>query len=169
MVKFSMDDIDSVVSSGKAVMAAEDGIVIAAVQDAVRTGRTATFYLTRAQYKAVNSWYWTPQRIRAWGLEQVSEEEKARIQSELGIEHSDVDYSNRIKCQCGQVYGAFEFIQQGLNEHGGREAIQSVFNMKDTYVMRVNPRQEAICPNCKQILAESHSYRCRSYGCSRVE
>lgn len=166
---FSLDDLDSVVRSGKAVMAAEDGIVIAAVQDAVRAGRTATFYLTRAQFIAVNSWYWTPRRIRDSGLEPVSDEEATRIQSELGIEQADIFYSNRIKCQCGHVYGAFEFMQQGIKEHHGLEAVQSVFNLKDTYVMRVNPHQETICPNCKRVLREAHYYICRNYGCCRAE
>ncbi|MCI0767543.1 hypothetical protein [Bacillus sp. TL12] len=149
-------------------MAAEDGIIIAAVRDAVREGRTATFYLTRDQFKAVDSLYWTPKRIKDWGLEPVSDAEKTRIQSELGIEQANIFYSNRIKCQCGHVYGAFEFMQQGINEHG-REAVESVFNLKDTYVMRVNPHQEAICPNCKRREPTAHAYVCEVYGCNRAE
>ncbi|MCI0767542.1 hypothetical protein [Bacillus sp. TL12] len=168
MNRFSLDDLESVVRGGKAVIAAADSIVIAAVQDAVRKGRTATFYLTRDQFTAVRQWYWTPKRFREYGLEPVSDEEKARIQSELGIKEDDIFYSNRIKCQCGHVYGAFEFMQQGINEHG-REAVESVFNLKDTYVMRVNSHQEAICPNCKNFLRESHYYDMRRYGCARVE
>ncbi|KPV61083.1 hypothetical protein QJ48_01770 [Paenibacillus sp. A3] len=166
MYKFSLADIESVVSSGKAVMVAEDGIVVAAVQEAVMAGRTATFYLTRAQFTAVNSWYWTPRMIRDTGLEPVSYEEKARIQSDLGIEETRLAYSNRIECQCGRMYGAYEFMQQGISEHG-REAVQSIFNLKDVAVIRVNPRQEANCPECGQILRAPHYYCYWSYGCCR--
>ncbi|MCR8965154.1 hypothetical protein O0550_18435 [Brevibacillus halotolerans] len=101
-MKFSIDDIESVVSSGKAVMAAENGIIIAAVQNAVREGRTATFYLTHAQYKAVNSWYWTPRRIRDSGLEQVSEEEKARIQSELRMSNLTLTTPTMLSASVGR-------------------------------------------------------------------
>ncbi|GKS09734.1 hypothetical protein YDYSY3_07340 [Paenibacillus chitinolyticus] len=166
MYKFSLDDIESVVSGGKAVMVAEDGIVVAAVQEAIMSGRTATFYLTRTQFTAVNSWYWTPQMIKGTGLDPVSAEEKDRIQSELGIEETRLSYSNRIQCQCGRMYGAFEFMQQGMKEHG-REAVQSIFKLKEVTVLRVNPRQEAVCPDCGTILRAPHYYCYWSYGCCR--
>ncbi|MFC9774485.1 hypothetical protein [Paenibacillus chitinolyticus] len=166
MYKFSLDDIESVVSGGKAVMVAEDGIVVAAVQEAIMSGRSATFYLTRAQFTAVNSWYWTPQMIKGTGLEPVSAEEKDRIQSELGIEETKLSYSNRIQCQCGRMYGAFEFMQQGMKEHG-REAVQSIFKLKEVTVLRVNPRQEAVCPDCETILRAPHYYCYWRYGCCR--
>ncbi|MDB1088118.1 hypothetical protein PJ985_11140 [Streptomyces sp. ACA25] len=166
MDKSSLLAIESVVGGGRAVMVGEDAVVVAAVQDAVKSGRTATFYLTRRQFTAVNTWYWTPQVIRSVGLEPVSYEEKARVRAELGIEDTKLSYSNRIECQCGQVYGAFEFLQQGIREHG-RETVQAVFNLEDSPVLRVNPRQEAVCPECLQILRAPHYYCYWGYGCCR--
>lgn len=166
MDKSSLSVIESAISDGRVVMAAENGIIVAAIQEAVMAGRTATFYLTRAQFEAVNSWYWTPQMIRSTGIESVSSEEKERIRSELGVEETRLSYSNRIECQCGRVYGAFEFMQQGIREHG-LEAVQSVFDLKDAAIIRVNPRQQAICPECKMAILAPHYYCYWSYGCCR--
>jgi hypothetical protein len=158
--------IESIVRGGKAVMMAEDGVIVAAVQDAVLKGRSATFYLSRAQFTAVNKWYWTPQMISGTGLLPVPLEERNRIRSELGIEETGLAYSNRIACVCGRTYGSFEFMQQGLREHG-LEAVQAIFSMKDAAVIRVNPNQETICPDCKLTLLAPHYYCYWSYGCCR--
>lgn len=166
MHNFSLNNIESMVSKGKTLMVAEDGIIIAAVQDALKNGRTATFYLTHSQFTAIRSWYWTPQMIKDTGLESVSYEEREQIQSKLGFSGIKHAYSNRIKCQCGQIYGSFEFMQQGIEEHG-LEAVKSIFGLKDIAVLRVNPRQEAICSNCKELLRCPHYYDYSNYGCCR--
>lgn len=60
MDRASLDTVESVVRDGKVVISADDSTVVAMVQDAVMSGRAVTFYLSRAQFTAVNAWYWTP-------------------------------------------------------------------------------------------------------------
>jgi hypothetical protein len=167
MDKSSLASIEAVVSSRMAVISADDSSVVAAVQETLRKGRSATFYVTHAQAAAVNSWYWTPKRIRETELEAVPKEEKARIEAELGVKETGALYSNRIACECGRVYGAFEFVEQGIREHG-REAVGAVLELKDTSVIRVNPVQVAMCPDCNQKLLRGHYY-CwvNGYGCCK--
>ncbi|MFG2296033.1 hypothetical protein [Streptomyces sp. NPDC048603] len=168
MEKSSLAALESIVRSGKTVMTAEDSIILAAVQDATRTGRTATFYVNLRVFKAWSCWYWTPRLVKDSGLEPVSAEEKERIRTELGLEGIDVAYSNRIECQCGGVYGAFEFMQEGVQEHG-KEAVQAVFDLQEMAVIRVNPVQDTTCPNCRASLLGKHWYEHKKYGCSRSE
>ncbi|MFD4585361.1 hypothetical protein [Streptomyces sp. NPDC058434] len=160
----SLAGIESVVKRGRAVMAADDTAVVDAVKETVRSGRTATFYLTRSQFDAVNAWYWTPNRMKQLGLEPVSDEEMARITAELGAEACGSAYSNRIKCPSGHVYGAFEFVKQGIEEHG-LEATRAVFALKDTAVIRANPHQQVQCVECRRRLATPHYYVYWGYGC----
>jgi hypothetical protein len=68
-------------------------------------------------------------------------------ESELGIDNIDSLLCNPQECDCGQTYGAFGFLQQGIREHG-EEAIRSFFALEKTTVLRVNPSQEAVCPSC---------------------
>jgi hypothetical protein len=156
--------IESVVRGGKVAVSADDSVVVDLVKHTVRSGRTATFYLTPDQFNAVNAWYWTPQRMKHMGLEQVSDEELARIGSELRSEETGFAYSNRIRCQCGDVYGALEFVKQGIAEHG-LEAVRAVFAMKDTAVIRANPHQRVTCSHCRRLLASPHYYVYWRYGC----
>jgi hypothetical protein len=160
--------IESLVGEGRAVIKAEDSAVVEAVKYAVVSDRNATFYLSHAQFAAVNAWYWTPRRMSEVGLEPVSREEVARIQSELGIEKIGLAYSNVIDLPCGHRYGAFEFMQQGINLHG-RSSVQAVFNMKDTYLIRSNPPEEIICQEDGQRALAKHYYCYQSYGCCRGE
>ncbi|MEE1754277.1 hypothetical protein [Streptomyces sp. SP18CS02] len=169
MAGFSLDSVEAVVGSGRAVISADDGTVVAAVRDALRHGRSATFYLTPGQAATVKSWYWTPQRVEERGLEPVSNEELARIGSELRIEGMGHSYSNRIVCECGAVYGAFEFVQQGVAEHG-KEQVDAVLALEDVYVLRVNPVNSAVCPACTRGIIVGHEYDMTgSYGCCRSE
>ncbi|WP_338674320.1 hypothetical protein V1460_15605 [Streptomyces sp. SCSIO 30461] len=160
----SLADIESVVGGGRAVIMAEDSIVVDAVKATVKSGRTATFYLTRAQFSAVNAWYWTPQRMKHMGLEPVSDEEMTRIRSELGAAACGSAYSNRIKCPNGHTYGAFEFVKQGIEEHG-LETTRAVFSLKDAAVIRANPHQQVVCMSCRRQLATPHYYVYWGYGC----
>ncbi|MFJ3932763.1 hypothetical protein [Streptomyces sp. NPDC090029] len=160
----SLAAVESVVGGGRAVIAADDSIVVDIVKATVRSGRTATFYLTRAQFSAVNAWYWTPQRMSHLGLEPVAEHEMARITAELGAEACGSAYSNRITCPDGHTYGALEFVRQGIEEHG-LEATRAVFGFKDTAVIRANPHQQVVCPRCRRQLATPHYYVYWGYGC----
>lgn len=105
-------------------------------------------------------WYWTPGRIKEIGMEAVSKEEKAKIESELGLEGWGPMFSNRIECPCGGVYGMFEFIQQGLREHDW-DWIKAVMQLKNTSVLRINPALDVFCPQCNQMLIMGHCYEMR--------
>jgi RNase P subunit RPR2 len=154
----SLSSIEAVVNGGKSVISADNSIIVAMMQEALRSGRSATFYVSPAQAQAVMRWYWTPGRIKEIGYEPVSDEERAKIESELGIKCVGTWFSNRIQCQtCGVVYGMFEFMQQGLREHD-RDWIKAVLELKDTSVLRVNPALDAICANCNRFLIMGHWY-----------
>ncbi|WP_374198360.1 hypothetical protein [Streptomyces sp. ISL-12] len=164
MEKVALDDVERVAAGGKAVIAADDCTIVSTVRDAITSGRSATFYTSLSQAKAVKTWYWTPARVRETGIRKVSSEEKARIAKELGIEDIGVFRCNRIECECGHVYGAFEFLQQGIKEHG-RSAVLSVFAMENAAVMRINPPDLLVCPNCDELLPERMTYDNGTYGC----
>lgn len=166
--------IEAAVHDGKIVVTAESSIVVAMMQEAIKAGRSATFYVTPAQAQAVMRWYWTPSRVKAIGLERVSDEERARIETELGVKDMGPWFSNRIECSCGGVYGGFEFIKQGL-EHHGKNWVGAVVALKNTAVLRINPAQDAFCPKCGLILITNHWYAMyqpdgtMSYGCCSGE
>ncbi len=149
--------IEEVVHKGKAVVSADNSIIIAMMQEAVKCGRSATFYVSPTQAQAVMRWFWTPGRRREWGMEPISKEERAKIESELKLK-APAGFSNRIQCQtCGGVYGAFEFMQHGLREHG-RAWVEAVLDLKNTAVLRINPAQDAFCPKCNLKLIVYHNY-----------
>lgn len=170
----SIKAIETLVKAGKAVVSAEGGSVVAMMLEALRTGRTATFYVSPAQAQAVMRLYWSPNRVKEEGMERISKEERDRIEKELGIRDMGTGFSNRIKCSCGGVYGAFEFMKQGLEEHG-REWVGAIIELKDAAVMRINPTQDAFCPKCGLIIIVNHTYSMYSdtgkliYGCCRSE
>src|SRR3984957_19360894 len=82
------------------------------------------------QADAVRAWYWTAERIKSSGIRVISSEEKTKIQSELGIENIGSFRCSRIQCENGHTYGAFEFLQQGIREHGA-ESVKAVFALKN--------------------------------------
>ena len=165
-----MESIDGLVGGGRIVVSADNGVAVAMVQEALRHGRSATFYLTPEQGAAVMRWYWTPGRVREIGMEVVSREEKARIEAELGFTCDGTWFSNRLECPCGGVYGMFEFMAQGLREHD-RDSIRSVLGLENTAVVRINPTQHAACPRCGLGFIHGHWYEMKmpngtlSYGC----
>jgi hypothetical protein len=169
MMRSSLDHFDAAVEGGGCVISAERSVVLLMVQEAILSGKSATYYVTKPQFDAIMNWYWTPERRKRLNVEVVSVEEQQRIESELGIKGAGFIYSNRLTCgKCGHVYGAYEFIQQGIREHG-REIVETALNLEHTAVVRVNPTAVAVCQNCKQILSEAHYYECGQYGCARVE
>ena len=56
-------------------------------------------------------------------------------------------FSNRVPCvNCGHEHGMFEFIQQGIAEHG-RDFVDATLDLKNTPVIRVNPQSKSIRPS----------------------
>lgn len=169
-----LGSIEAVAAGGRAVVSADNSVIIAMMQETAKHGRSATFYVTPAQAGAFFRWYWTPRRVKEIGMEQVSKEEREKIERELGVKDMGPWYSNRIQCSCGGGYGAFEFVQQGLREHG-RDWLGVAVEMKDASIVRINPTQTAFCPVCNAILIINHDYWMTmpngtlSYGCCSGE
>ncbi|QHC25958.1 hypothetical protein [Streptomyces sp. GS7] len=146
--------IDAMVDNATCVVSASDGAILEIVAKAVQSGASATFYVSRSQAKAINAWYWTPERRKQLGVEDVSPEELHKIEEELGLKDV-IAFSNRIPCEkCGHVYGAFEFLQQGIREHG-RAGLEAVLGMENTSLIRVNPSEVPVCPNCGENVTDS--------------
>lgn len=165
MNKSLFTHIQAVVDTGRATISADDDVIVAIVQEAIKSGRTATFCLTYTQAKSVRSWYFTPERIEASKIEFISDEEKHRIKSELGIDGIDSFRSNRIQCKCGQDYGAFEFLQQGIREHG-EDVVKTVLAHNNFTMFNINRTLVKICPSCDQTLGpdDGYEYDCDDYG-----
>ena len=165
-----LSSIEAAVNGGKAVVTADNSIIIAMMLEALKHGRTATFYVAPAQAQAVMRIYWTPRRIKEIGMEPVSKDERQRIEKELGVKDMGPWFSNTLECPCGGVYGAYEFIQQGLLHHG-KDWVGAVVGLKNTAVLRINPTQDAFCPDCNHVFQTGHWYEMRmpngtlSYGC----
>ena len=161
-MKDALTHIDAIVGERKAAISADDANIVAIVQETIRSGKSASFYLSHEQAKAVRSWYWTSERIKASGIKAITSEEKARIESELGINIRSFRCS-RIQCECGHIYGAFEFLQQGSREHGA-DAVKAVFALKNSTFLQANPSFVLVCPNCHQLLGDGIEYDCDEYG-----
>jgi hypothetical protein len=163
--KSLLTHIDAAAGSGKATISADESTVVEIVKDAVKHGRTASFYLTKEQAEAFKVWYWTPERIKSSGMRVVTDEEKERIKSELGVDVGTFRCS-RIECVCGHTYGGFEFLQQGARQHG-LDAVRSVFEQQNSKLLQVNTTRMAICPKCNELLGRGIEYWGDEYaGCS---
>ena len=166
MANSPLDHLNAVVDSGRAIISADDDTIVAIVQDTINSGRTATFYLSAAQSNYVRAWFFTPERVSALGLDRISADEAARITSELGIENVETFRCNRIRCECGEMYGAFEFLQQGIREHGP-DVVKAVFALNNFTMLNANRALIEVCPNCnRQLLADNggFTYDCDHYG-----
>lgn len=170
--------IETLVKQGKSIISAEDSAVIELAMKTIEEGKTATFYLKEVLFaEIIKKRYRTSERARAANLQPLSLEEAARIKADFNIELDG--YSSKETCpRCESVYGTYEFIQQGIKEHG-EEAVRAVFSLKNVSVLRIHPRQDIICQTCGLDLAlmdlafarVSHSYIYRSgnhsYACCR--
>lgn len=169
-----LTSIEEVVNAGRAVVSGDDSVVVATMLEALISGRSVTFYADPARAQAVMRLYWSPGRIKEIGMEPVSKEERDKIEAELGIKDMGPMFSNRIECPCGGVYGAFEFMQQGLGEHG-KHWVGAVVKLTNVAVLRINPTQDAFCPECRQLLLTNHWYSMYAddgtliYGCCKGE
>jgi hypothetical protein len=152
-----LEPIEHMVHGGKAVVTADDATLIAMMQWAIASGKSATFYVPITQSRALTRLFWSPRRIKEIGMELVSSEERARIESELDVKDMGPWYSNNIQCGCGGMYGAYEFIKQGLAVHG-RDWLGAVMALKNVGIVRINPAQDAFCPVCKAMLLRGHYY-----------
>jgi hypothetical protein len=139
--------IETLVHQGKAVVSAEDSDLIEWAMRSITEGTTATLYLTPTVFEAIRRWYWTPERVKLVGLEPISAELAAKVKSDFNIE---VDgYANSVDCpRCGHPYSTYEFIQQGLEEHG-EEFVRTAFSLKRAAILEINPVQNTICRNCR--------------------
>ena len=162
-MKNFLTHIDEIVGTGKPIISGQDCNIIGIVKEAITSGRTASFYLTPDQANAIRAWYWTPERIKRSGIKVISSEERNKIASELGIEHIGSFRCTRVECGNGHSYGAFEFFQQGIREHGA-DAVKAVFAMKNTTFLQANPSMVLVCPQCDQLLGGGIEYDCDRYG-----
>src|ERR1700688_203793 len=153
----SLRSIEALVAVGKAVVSTDEATMVSMMVHALSTGRNATFYCSPEQAQAVMRLYWTPSRIKEVGMERVSEEERRKITSKLSIKDMGTGFSNRAHCSCGGEYGMFEFMEQGLRQHG-KDWVGAVAELKNTAVLRVNPTQDIFCPKCGLIIITSHWY-----------
>ncbi len=167
MHRASLGAIDDIVAEGKAVVSGADEEIVTLVKRAIEDCRSASFYLTRGQAHAIRDWYWTPERIEQTGLRPISTEEAARIRTELGVTGITNFRYAPMQCECGHIYGAFDFLQQGVRTHG-LEAVNAVFSLKNSTFLQVNPTFVPVCPNCDHKLMRSKlgdgEYDCEEYG-----
>ena len=174
----SFGAIETLVHQGKTVVSSEDSAMIEWAIKAIAEGRTATLYCKPTVFEAIRRSYWTPERAEIVGFKPISAEQAARVKSDFNIE---VDgYANSLDCpRCGHVYSTYEFIQQGIEEHG-EEHVRAAFSLKRAAILQINPVQDTICRNCRlHILltgagtygSYDYEYRCNldnAYACCRT-
>lgn len=170
--------VETLVHQGKTVVSAEDSTTIEWAIKTIAKGRTATLYCKPAVFEAIRRWYWTPERAKVVGFKPISPEQAARVKSDFNIA---VDgYANSLDCpRCGHVYSTYEFIQQGIEEHG-EEYVRAAFSLKRVAIIQINPVQDTICRSCRlHILltgaggygSYDYEYRCNlnnAYACCRA-
>jgi hypothetical protein len=106
----SLEAIDALVAQGKTVFSAEDSAVIELALKAIEDGKTATFYLKDVLFAEIIR---RRNHTSDVALEPLSLEEVARIKADFYVECDG--YSSKETCpRCKSVYGAYEFIQQGI-------------------------------------------------------
>jgi len=138
--------METLAKQGKTVISAEDSAIVELAMKTFEEGRTATFYLKPIVCTEILNRYWTPERAKSVGLQPISTEQADRIKSDFNIEIDG--YANSVNCpRCGDVYSTYEFIQQGIKEHG-EEAVRAVFSLKEVGIIRVHPAQNPICARC---------------------
>jgi hypothetical protein len=146
----SFEAIQTLVGQGKAVVSSEYSAITEWAMKAIAEGKTATLYCKPAVFDTIVRWYWTPRRAEMARFKPVSAEQAARVKSDFNIE---VDgWANSLDCpRCGHVYSTYEFIQQGIEEHG-EEHVRAAFSLKRAAILQINPVQNTICRNCCLII-----------------
>lgn len=139
--------IEALVHQGKTVVSSEDSAIIEWAIKAITKGKTATLYLKPTVFDVIRRWYWTPERAKYSGLKPITEEQIGRIKSDFKIELDG--HANSLDCpRCGHLYSTYEFIQQGIEEHG-EEVVSAAFSLKRAAILQINPVQNTICRNCR--------------------
>jgi hypothetical protein len=170
--------IETLVHQGETVISSEDSAMIKWAIEAIVKGRTATLYCKPTVFEAIRKWYWTPERAEIVGFKPISAEQAARVKSDFNIEIDG--YANSLACpRCGHVYSTYEFIQQGIEEHG-EEYVRATFSLKRVAILQINRVQDIICRDCRLHILHGaippvqdggsyyYDYRCRggnAYGC----
>jgi hypothetical protein len=170
--------IEDIVRQGKAVVSSEDSATIEWAIQAITEGRTATLYCKPIVFEAIRRWYWTPERAKIVGFKPISAEQSARVKSDFDIEVDGL--ANSVDCpRCGHVYSTYEFIHQGIEEHG-EEHVRAAFSLKQAAILQINPVQDTICRNCRLHILFApagsygnydYEYRClenNAYACCRT-
>ncbi|MEU8539507.1 hypothetical protein AB0C52_05810 [Streptomyces sp. NPDC048717] len=155
--------IEAAVGGGKVVVAADDDTIVALVQQAIKSGRTASFYLSRAQARTLRELHWTPELVRASHLKEVSAEEKALIEAELGVADLGTFRFGRFSCKNGHVFTALDFLRHGVRAHG-RDTVKAIFELRDTAFVRVNPHFDVRCATCDEPMEGGITYEGDTYG-----
>jgi hypothetical protein len=141
--------IEGLVHQGKSVVSSDDASTIEWALNAIREGRTATLYVSKPILQAILKRYWTPKRVEFAGLRPIPADEVAKIKADFNIEMDG--YANSMKCpRCGHHYSTYEFIQQGIKQHG-EEVVRSTFSFKGG-VFQINPNQVPVCQKCGLII-----------------
>lgn len=170
--------IGTLIYQGKSVVSSEDSAVVEWAIRAIRERKTATLYCKPAVYEVIRRWYWTPEHVKLAGFKPISAEQAARIKSDFNITLDG--YANSMNCpRCGHVYSTYEFIHQGIEQHG-EEQIRAAFTLRGTAILQINPVQDVVCRNCRLniLVAEGgigegtydYEYRIdldQSYACCR--
>ncbi|MFC4173763.1 hypothetical protein ACFOYU_17165 [Microvirga sp. GCM10011540] len=176
----SFGTIEALVHQGKNVVSLEDSAVVEWAMKAIAEGITATLYCKPSVFEAIRRRYWTPERAKIVGFRPISAEVSARVKRDFNIE---VDgYANSLDCpRCEHVYSTYEFIHQGIEEHG-IEHVRAAFSLKRAAIIQINPVQDLVCRNCRlHILVGGggnfpygdydYEYRCvenNAYACCRA-
>ena len=148
-MKPNFEAIEGLVHQGKSVVSSDNASAVEWALNATREGRTATMYVSKPVLQAILKQYWTPERMEFAGLRPVSDEQVAKVKSDFGLEISG--YANSIECpHCGANYSTYEFVQQGMHEHG-EDVVRSTFSFKGG-VFQINPNQVPICQTCRRII-----------------
>lgn len=138
--------IEALVGRGKSVISSDDSSTIDWALDAIRDGKTTTLYVSKPVLQSILKRYWTPKRIEFAGLKPITAEQSAKIKADFNIEIDG--HANSVECpRCGHRYSTYEFIQQGIHEHG-EEAVKSAFAFKGG-ILQINPNQVPVCQNCR--------------------
>jgi hypothetical protein len=148
-IEVNFSAIEGLVHQGKSVVSSDDASTIEWALNAIREDRTATLYVSKFVLQAILERYWTPKRVEFAELRPISAEQAAKIKSDFNIVIDG--YANSLKCpRCGQLYSTYEFIQQGIQQHG-EEVVRSTFSHKGG-VFQINPKQVPVCQKCGLII-----------------
>jgi hypothetical protein len=141
--------IEGILAQGKSVISSDDDSTVEWALKAIEDGRTATLYVSKPVLQTILHRYWTPKRVEFAGLKPIPDSEVSRIKSDFGLELDG--YANTLTCpRCAHDYSTYEFIQQGIREHG-EEAVRSTFSFKGG-VFQINPTQVPLCQHCGLII-----------------